>query len=161
MREERPGTFRPDGEVDDTSGVGSRRVRIATQPSSRGAAAYTETLFRTPQAAAPARQLTTTALGTWDLSVLNDAAATVVSELVGNAAIHARGAVIRVTVTRVGERRVRIAVVDKDPVLPVLRDIRPDDTNGRGLRMVDALSVRWGVDVLRWGKRVWSELETG
>jgi anti-sigma regulatory factor (Ser/Thr protein kinase) len=40
--------------------------------------------------------------------------------------------------------RVVIEVTDESGTLPFLRDAGPDDENGRGLRLVEALSERWG-----------------
>jgi len=49
-------------------------------------------------------------------------------------------------------------VIDMDRKRPVLRAVSADDEGGRGLRLVDELSDRWGVDPLPWGKRVWADL---
>jgi hypothetical protein len=41
---------------------------------------------------------------------------------------------------------------------PRLAEAGPGDESGRGLRLVAALSQRWGVDALGWGKRTWADL---
>lgn len=130
-----------------------------TRPSAIGAPAYTQSFPREGESAALARRLVTAALDTWHLPELADIATLVVTELVANAVNHARGSTIRVTVTRVTDRVVRIAVVDKDRNEPQMRAAGPDDERGRGLAIVDAMSARWGVDLLRWGKRVWADVE--
>lgn len=86
-----------------------------------------------------------------------DAALLLTSELVTNAVVHCEGAVllgvhmagdaVRVVVTDGGRGEVRVA-----------DDFRWPE-GGHGLRMVDALSTRWGVDrVDGAGKSVWFEL---
>jgi serine/threonine-protein kinase RsbW len=111
------------------------------------------------ESAPRARRLVEAVLQTWDVPHLAEAALVVVTELVANAAYHARAESIRVTVTRLDERAVRVAVVDKSRALPHLRPASPGEEHGRGLVLVEAMSARWGVDTLPWGKRVWAELE--
>ncbi|OMI33556.1 regulatory protein [Streptomyces sparsogenes DSM 40356] len=128
-------------------------------PSAVGAPAYTHVFPREVESAALARQLVRTVLETWHLPQLVDDAMHVVSELVANAVDHARGGHIRFTVTRTDDRRVRLAVVDKSHAEPVLRTVSPSEEHGRGLVIVDALSLKWGIDPLPWGKRTWADLE--
>ncbi|MFD4314958.1 ATP-binding protein [Streptomyces sp. NPDC058548] len=116
-------------------------------------------LPRSPESAAVARRLVRRALATWSLPDLVEGAVLVVTELVANAAVHARGATIQVTVARVAIGQVRVAVIDLDRTEPALRLAADDDERGRGLALVEAVSARWGVDPLRWGKRVWADLE--
>ncbi|MGW5122832.1 ATP-binding protein [Streptomyces sp. NPDC004069] len=56
--------------------------------------------------------------------------------------------------------RTRLEVTDPDPrALPVLcRTAGEDDETGRGLALLDALCVRWGVDPRPGSKTVWCEL---
>jgi anti-sigma regulatory factor (Ser/Thr protein kinase) len=79
----------------------------------------------------------------------------VVSELVSNAVIHARTR-LRLVI-RYDGRRVLTEVFDGDPRLPVPPD-HPGDVGGRGLFLVDRLSLRWGSEAVGIGKRVWAEL---
>ncbi|MCY0957762.1 ATP-binding protein [Streptomyces sp. H27-H5] len=125
-----------------------------------GAPSYTRTLPRLPESARPARLLVSGALDRWSLGGVEDAALLVMSELVSNAVAHARSGSIRVTVTRRADLLVvRLAVVDMSHRLPLPRPAVEDDESGRGLALVAALSDgRWGVDPLRWGKRVWADL---
>lgn len=85
----------------------------------------------------------------------------VVSELFTNTVAHARMDRVRVTVSRVDEHVVRVSVIDCSHAKPQVREARADDESGRGLALVDALSTDWGVDPLRWGKRVWAEVKCG
>ncbi len=97
-----------------------------------------------------------------DLGRLNleESAALGVSELVTNAAIHARTA-MTVTVTVTDNGSVRIAVRDYSPALPRQRRHGAESTTGRGLRLVESLSTAWGVDPVQdaagGGKVVWFE----
>ena len=80
-----------------------------------------------------------------------------VSELVGNAILHA-GTEITVTVLCVAGR-VRVEVHDGSSVLP---EPQPDDPlrpGGYGLRIVQTLALAWGVTpIAAHGKNVWFEL---
>jgi hypothetical protein len=86
-----------------------------------------------------------------------------VTELVGNVIRHVgEGAPVRVRVARVGGR-IRIEVTDPDPrALPVLVHATDDDESGRGLSILDAVALRWGVEQEgEAGKTVWCELDAG
>ncbi|BCL31770.1 ATP-binding protein [Streptomyces aurantiacus] len=53
---------------------------------------------------------------------------------------------------------IRIEVTDTHPALPARRKPAPDEDQGRGLLLVDALATRWGVrDRVGPGKTVWAE----
>jgi anti-sigma regulatory factor (Ser/Thr protein kinase) len=86
-----------------------------------------------------------------------------VSELVGNVIRHVgEGTPVRVRVARDGGC-VRVEVTDPDPrALPVLLSVADDDETGRGLVLLDAVALRWGVcpEVVgeAAGKTVWCEL---
>lgn len=125
----------------------------------KGDPRYCQNLPCTSESAEPARGLVRTALTVWALESLVDDAVLVVSELVGNAARHTRSHLIRVSVTRRAEDTVLVAVLDMDKAEVVRRDPGMDDANGRGLVLVEALTERWGVAVLPWGKRVWAQLK--
>lgn len=81
----------------------------------------------------------------------------VATELLSNAVKAASGPV---TLAVEGHRqRVDIGVVDDSPDLPVLRPTGMDTPGGRGLRIVDALSERWGHRLLDdRSKEVWAHL---
>lgn len=119
--------------------------------------AYSQTMPCTAESARHARQLVTYGLALWDLEELVDAATLCVSELVANAVQHSGARIIRVTISRPLDSRVRIGVTEKGRALPVPRYPGPDEEHGRGLVLINRLSDRWGTDVMRWGKRVWCE----
>ena len=82
-----------------------------------------------------------------------------VSELVTNAMIHARCApTVRIIIRRA---RVRVEVADDSPALPVMAPADVMAKGGRGLRIVDHLSLDWGTTPRRHrpGKIVWFEFE--
>lgn len=81
-----------------------------------------------------------------------------ISELVTNA-VHAGCSTLRVELA-FGETAVRVGVLDDAPGEPTLRTPGGEDLHGRGLRLVEALAQRWGVDVLDRGKLVWAQLGT-
>ncbi|MFI8992165.1 ATP-binding protein [Streptomyces antimycoticus] len=136
----------------------------AAQPRSTGYPGYNLNGRRVPETAEEGRCLARVALAAWGLDAEAETAALVMSELVANAARHARGATIRMTVNRPAEDRVYVSVIDRAPLhLPQLRAPGPDAVQGRGLLLVKAVSHRWGWDYMGtgtrpWGKRVWSEL---
>jgi anti-sigma regulatory factor (Ser/Thr protein kinase) len=134
--------------------VGTVRVH----QDSRGRPTFSETLPREAQSAAVARRAVTVLLPEWGIPALVDDAALVLDEFVANAADHARGESIRVTITLRADAVVRVAVVDMGHKRPRLAEAGPGDESGRGLRLVAALSQRWGVDALGWGKRTWADL---
>ncbi|MCQ0023456.1 ATP-binding protein [Streptomyces somaliensis DSM 40738] len=128
----------------------------------RGKPAFTECLPRRAESAGAARRLVDRALRLWGLEVVTDSAQLVVTELVANAVNHGRRDTIRVTASRVDRSVVQVAVVDLSRILPalLLRPVVDLAESGRGLLIVEALCPgRWGVEPLRWGKRVWANLD--
>jgi anti-sigma regulatory factor (Ser/Thr protein kinase) len=82
-----------------------------------------------------------------------DALRILVSEVVANVVVHAR---TRMQVNaHVTQGCVRIEVTDDLPPDP---DVRPGSGESYGLRLVDALAARWGVDARPNGKTVWFEV---
>lgn len=123
---------------------------------------YFQTLPREPQSAEVARQLARTALAAWGQDELIEDAALVITELVSNAVNHAHCESIRVIVSRPSEMYVHLGVVDKSRTIPLMRlGSNDDQTHGRGLVLVDALTARWGTDLYSWGKQVWGEMKAG
>jgi KaiC/GvpD/RAD55 family RecA-like ATPase len=88
-----------------------------------------------------------------------DAVQLVVSELATNAVLHA-GTPFSVSVSSDG-LVMRISVSDWSTQRPVMRDGSPTALSGRGLRLVAAVSSRWGVEKDPDGKTVWAELPLG
>ena len=85
-------------------------------------------------------------------------AALLVSELVTNAVIHGKTSAT-VEVHRPADI-LRVSVRDDNPVLPAVGDAPPlDAESGRGLTIVAALALRWGIEGVNGGKAIWFELE--
>lgn len=77
-----------------------------------------------------------------------------VSELATNAIRHSKSA-FDIAIARTS-RNVRIEVSDQAGGRPSVRSPRPEDPNGRGLKIVEMLSDDWGVDYhADDGKTVW------
>jgi anti-sigma regulatory factor (Ser/Thr protein kinase) len=131
---------------------------VSSVVSATGHPHYSQTLPCTAKSAEPARQLIRTALRAWGLDALGDDGALVVTELVANAAQHTHGHLIRVTVSRPAPGHVRIDVVDRSKVRPRRGNADDLSESGRGLALVELLTVRWGTDLLPFGKRVWGVL---
>jgi signal transduction histidine kinase len=83
-------------------------------------------------------------------------AALVTAELIANAVRACRRAV-SITLD-IHHQFIRITVYDDGPGLPAVRSVSPADVTGRGLRIVETLSARWGTQPLRSGKSVWATL---
>jgi hypothetical protein len=101
---------------------------------------------------AAARHFTVGTVREWGAGNLADDAALVVTELAGNAIVHARSG-FTVMLSAYGDR-LRIAVRDASPLAAPLVPVPL-----HGLAAVDALACRWGVESLgEAGKTVWVEL---
>jgi anti-sigma regulatory factor (Ser/Thr protein kinase) len=86
-----------------------------------------------------------------------DAIVLLVSELVTNVVVHTDSDVA----LQLGQfdDHVRVDVSDRGSGSVTMREA--DGAGGRGLRLVEALAARWGVDVDQDGKTVWFEVEAG
>jgi two-component sensor histidine kinase len=80
-----------------------------------------------------------------------------VSEVVTNAVLHARSAA-RITLHR-RDQVLTVEVEDDDPTLPVRRPHSDTATTGRGLRILDELTLRWGTRPAPTGKVVWFDFD--
>ncbi len=79
-----------------------------------------------------------------------------VSELVTNVVLHAR-TTVRVSAC-IDPGRIRVSVGDDDPHhAPRRSGLGMEGTSGRGLRLVDLLASRWGIDLRDESKVVWFE----
>lgn len=108
-----------------------------------------------PGAARDARQFVLDS-GWSDDEEANLRLATVVSELVTNAILHARTP-FTVKVRRLAGT-IRVDVTDKSEEMPVRRPHNINEVTGRGLQIVEKLSDNWGVSKNSRGKTVWFEL---
>lgn len=123
-----------------------------------GSPTMTKSFLRDATSVPEVREFVRAALDEWELPDLTDTAELVASELATNAVLHARCSAYRITVSRPGPGRVRVAVTDRSRVLPRVADPDDDEDHGRGLALVDVLAERWGTDRLNWGKSVWADL---
>jgi anti-sigma regulatory factor (Ser/Thr protein kinase) len=103
-----------------------------------------------------ARHFVRRELGAVDVDV--DTAALLVSEVVTNAVLHARTSV-RLSI-RSSRSEAHIEVRDGSPVEPRVHAFSPTSATGRGLRLLELLSKRWGVraDPRTGGKIVWFDV---
>lgn len=123
------------------------------EPDQRLGAAIT--LPADPSSAGAARRFVIGQIATHDPDLV-DMAALLTTELATNAILHA-GTEFSVQVGVVGDR-VRIELSDHSPVLPVRRRFSEAAGTGRGLQLVEAMALRWGVEAAVTGKTVFVEI---
>lgn len=105
-----------------------------------------------------ARRFLRDVLEEWEVAGFDLAAPQVLTELVTNAALHARSAY---TVHfRVEPDGLLVEVTDSSPALPQARHYGTGATTGRGIALVEALSAAWGVQSSPTGKTVWCRVPT-
>lgn len=103
-----------------------------------------------------ARRFAVRTLASWGVEEVIDEASVVVTELASNSVLHANsGYELRLTL---GAHAVRVEVTDHGPGTPEPQVFSEGGESGRGLLMVAALSVSWGVERGAGGKTVWAEL---
>jgi anti-sigma regulatory factor (Ser/Thr protein kinase) len=146
---------------------------LAVTPRQRHEPDVTSVIEVPPEPAAimQVRHAVARLLVSWELTEVRDDAVLCLSEALTNAVLHARPATparpVTVTIHR-GLRTLRIEIADADRgMIRPEPDCRacpdapsPDDQpaeHGWGLRVIDALAARWGVDADDAGKRVWFE----
>jgi anti-sigma regulatory factor (Ser/Thr protein kinase) len=100
-----------------------------------------------------ARRWAESLLESWGFPEAGWQAAQIVSELATNCALHARSA-YTVAVSADAET-IRLEVSDGSPIPPQRRDYTELATTGRGLTIVEALAVSWGVEARPEGKTIW------
>jgi anti-sigma regulatory factor (Ser/Thr protein kinase) len=123
-----------------------------------------------PVSVSAARRFVTDGLVSWERTELIDSATLCVSELAGNAALHAASTFMEIEIQPRG-KGVRVSVEDDGAVpaavvAPRATFADPDEgfsiddepTTGRGLAIVSVLAHDWGVEQTTEGKRVWAEL---
>jgi hypothetical protein len=160
------GLICPDRDVREvlTSAAEGRYLAIAESGTavwgelSAGAATATvrATLAPEPRSARAARDFVAHTCSDWGCSHQVTAATLIASELVTNAVLHARTP-LTISVSRCG-RQLRVGVRDHDSTPPTSRVVAPDAATGRGMQVVDALCVDWGVMSAAGGKLVWAIL---
>ncbi|MPY52858.1 ATP-binding protein [Streptomyces acidicola] len=139
--------------------------RVSAAATAGASPEFSQLLSSTRRGARLARRFAVQQLHHWGVpydSDLSDTAAHVVAELAANAVTHGhvpgRDFLLRLVFLQdVG--RLRIEVTDAcGERRPEVRRGGEDDTSGRGLLLVDALAVDWGVTERALGKTVWAEL---
>jgi anti-sigma regulatory factor (Ser/Thr protein kinase) len=130
------------------------------EPLPDGSRAATHVVDPDPEGVSAARHFAWDTLTSWGIDAdARDSAVLCVSELVTNALIHTlTGCEVRLvlhhgvltTSVRDGGAQGRLDSAGDDPLA----------SHGRGLRLVDALSTRWGSRREAVGMTVWCELET-
>jgi anti-sigma regulatory factor (Ser/Thr protein kinase) len=108
---------------------------------------------------AEARRMVVAQLSAWGLAELADDARLIVSELLTNAALHARPPV-SMKLTRLSSG-VKLEVSDGSVEMPLLIRAGTDVMTGRGWMLIAALSKDWGVTPSAGGKVVWATLRLG
>jgi anti-sigma regulatory factor (Ser/Thr protein kinase) len=151
-QDQRRGHQEPGPSVDVPPGAG-RHCRISLAP--------------VPQSTRTARDFTIATLRGWSLDDLIQDSVMVVSELVTNAVRHGTACVAG----DAGDARVELSwwyqtgrltctITDSSVKQPVLEPADRDAESGRGLQVVQALTVDWGWTTLRTGgKSVWAAFE--
>ncbi|MGK5680208.1 ATP-binding protein [Actinoplanes sp. URMC 104] len=131
-----------------------------SEPGGRFAVRVDEVLLPLPGAARHARNVVTQACLQWQMPYLLARACVVVTELVTNAAVHARTlADLRLIRSR---RHLIIVVHDGSRILPPKPARQPDAAPGHrigsGLTLVAAMADCWGCRHVDGGKVVWAAL---
>ncbi len=103
-----------------------------------------------------ARRFVEGVLDDWECGELVETVTLLVSELVGNAVLHARSEV-ELSIRLLADR-LRVEVIDRSTQVPHRREVADDDLTGRGSGLVELLTSAWGVAGLPDGKSVWFEM---
>lgn len=105
-----------------------------------------------------ARRFVDATLSSWSCSDAVEVVRLLTNELVTNAVLHARSE-IDVRISRDADR-LRVEVSDHSGQAPARRRFDVEAQTGRGLELVEALAVDWGVErVVDDGKVVWFEVD--
>ncbi|MFJ9678231.1 ATP-binding protein [Streptomyces sp. NPDC101194] len=132
--------------------------REITPPRARSGQ-FAVQLSATRRGARLARLLATEQLRSWGLPL--EDAGHVIAELASNAALHGYvpGRDFRIALTVTGDT-LRIEVSDaRGDVLPRVPERSDDSEAGRGLLLIEAIAIRWGVQVGPFPRKtVWAEV---
>jgi anti-sigma regulatory factor (Ser/Thr protein kinase) len=112
-----------------------------------------------PMASSAARAWLTTFIDRWGVSHLTDTAILLTSELVTNALRHGESAPAITAAIAAGFLEVGVTDTRPEAVPQVVATDDPTVVGGRGMAIVEALSVEWGTAVLAEVKQVWFRLE--
>jgi len=141
-------------------GVG---FRLADRSDSHVSSYTTDDLLRASLepmtgAARRARELVTEACARWELPAVAGPACIVATELVNNVVAHAHTAMTVLVGRGADGDHLHLSVRDWSTALPVYAGPAVPTTayGGRGLLLIDAVALRWGVTDLPDGKVVWS-----
>jgi anti-sigma regulatory factor (Ser/Thr protein kinase) len=135
-------------------------MSVATAEATKLLAAFT--LPCTPFSVHMARFYARAALGYHELGGNAGDVESVTAELVANAVKHAGGFAVNLILMGLDDLAAVVVVVgDLSPDPPVKRALDGDAVNGRGLHIVEALSVRWGWLPQDPGKVVYAVFTTG
>jgi anti-sigma regulatory factor (Ser/Thr protein kinase) len=108
--------------------------------------------------AAAVRSFVRSVLADWGID--SGDAILLANELATNSVLHARGPFD--ILLHLGANRLRVSVRDENTRLPQLTAVPPDALSGRGLAMVAALAVDWGIETVPGaGKTIWFEVDLG
>ncbi|MFC7882935.1 ATP-binding protein [Streptomyces sp. NPDC057376] len=107
------------------------------------------------------RRAAATQLAQWGIPVAHDEAQLVVTELATNVIKHVGEGASATLVLERKDGRLRVEMHDKNASLPILRAAACDTECGRGLHMLMAMSLDWGVMMTAVGKAVWCEISLG
>ncbi|GAA0668442.1 hypothetical protein GCM10010193_20320 [Kitasatospora atroaurantiaca] len=111
-----------------------------------------------PELVRVARRIVLSVLQRWQLHPLLEAGELLTGELTANAVRHTGGRTIGLRLAR-RPGWLRVEVRDSSRALPCLIVAEPGSETGHGMMLVEALSERWGADLLPRGKGVWFELK--
>lgn len=159
----------PEREAAMTSTTAKQSAPVTPQLHAHGSGhpGYDVSLVCLPTSAALARRAARTTVKCWGLPEdLAADAELIACELVTNAIRHAGAhnpqepGRCRLTLERPAPDTIRVEVYDSSMTRPVKRKSGENETDGRGLVLVEALAVDWGVTRHPVGKTVWALLRT-
>jgi anti-sigma regulatory factor (Ser/Thr protein kinase) len=100
-------------------------------------------------------------LGQWAVPVACEEVELVVTELATNVIKHVGEGASATLVLELKDRRLRVEMHDRSRSLPALRAASCDTECGRGLHLLAAMALDWGVIGTAVGKAVWCEIRPG
>jgi hypothetical protein len=111
-----------------------------------------------PASVPVARHLVLDLLAAWKAPHDAGDAALLVTELVANVVDHVAGEASFALELTLAEHWLRISVADGSALRPVVREFEVGAPRGRGMRLIEGIADRWGVEDHADGKRIWFEL---